>query len=94
MNDCTLLGFVKSGHVPEVLHEYVGLEKTRPETFAATVVDPPVVIGFVEMLIGTVWLPAELTVRSVEVPKPLLPYGSDTETVNMQLAVIPVVAAL
>ena len=54
MNDCTLLGFVKSGHVPEVLHEYVGLEKTRPETFAATVVDPPVVIGFVEILMGTI----------------------------------------
>ncbi len=81
---------MKSGHVPEVLHEYVGLEKTRPETFAATVVDLPVVIGFAEMLIGTVWLPPELTAKSAEVPEPVLLYGSDTETVNMQSVVAPV----
>lgn len=60
---------MKSGHVPEVLHEYVGLEKTRPETFAATVVDLPVVIGFAEMLIGTVWLPTELTAKSADLPQ-------------------------
>ncbi len=78
-----------------MLHRYVGLEKTRPETDADTVVDPFSVIGFVAMLTGTVCPVVELTTSaSTAVPEPVLPDASDTETVNVQPSVVPVADAV
>lgn len=90
VNDGTLPGSVKSGHVPSVPHEYVGLEKIKPETDADTVVDPPVVIVSGIMTIGTVCPVAGLTVSVGEVPENVLPDVSDAETVNAQVDVMPV----
>jgi hypothetical protein len=79
-----------------MLHRYAGLEKTKPETDADTVVDPFSVIGLVAMLTGTVCPVAEFTISaSFEVSElPVSPDTSDTETVNMQLDVRPVFDAI
>jgi len=94
VNEETLPGLTKSGH-PVMLHRYAGLEKTKPETDADTVVDPFSVIGLVAMLTGTVCPVAELTTSASTVaPEPVLSDESDTETVNVQPSVVPVADAV